>query len=213
MFVSHDTYHLALGVLKGEKDSHQILADLFEEQGDRASAAFARSDKKKPRKRFDLVLGIMPVCTSVRLSCDFVEHITSDAFRVDNGLGAREMDTVREWCDEEKTSDVLRQICDPVWSPTQTIEISNDMENVYRLRQRMIDCVNLAVKFVDKHSHGSSRMVRSVGVNENTKNIANLARKIASATISGWHDNYRWSQEFNWQFQRTQSVLEALTKH
>ena len=74
MFDAHDRYVLALGVLDGDKDTHKILGDMLEEQGDRGLAQWARARKGKRTKRVDFVLGMLPYKTSLQLGCVFFEH-------------------------------------------------------------------------------------------------------------------------------------------
>ncbi len=79
MLSDADRYGLALDVLRGEQDSHKILADMLEESGDRGAAQWARARKGKSRKRLDFVLGILPYRVSLALGCGFVGHVCRDA--------------------------------------------------------------------------------------------------------------------------------------
>lgn len=214
MFDPHDTYQIALSVLNGEKDAHKILADMFEEQGDHANAAFARSDKKKPRKRFELVIGIVPICVSVHLACDFVEHALSEAYRSSGNLSTPRLDNVRSWCCDEMTSEQLLEVC-TFLTPADTESglqrrlrpPANSIDG-FPQEKAFFDCVNLALRFFHKQPH-PTRAVRSPGVNQMTKTLANLGRKEAAYTrAGGWEDPYHWQQELDWQMSQTKNVLE-----
>ena len=83
VYESCHTTALALDVLNNQRDAHKILGDLLEEMGDTAGAQFARSDRKNPRKRLDLAIGLLPMLAAARIACDYFVHICQvrqDAF-------------------------------------------------------------------------------------------------------------------------------------
>lgn len=74
MDLSTEIYVLGLSVLKHEPDTHKILADILEEQGERGMAQWARSKKSSRIKRLDFVLAVLPIRVGVRVACDFAER-------------------------------------------------------------------------------------------------------------------------------------------
>lgn len=72
---------LALSLLDGEIESRQILADLLEEEGDAGLATWARGRKGNLRKQFEIALGVLPARVTVRIACEFAEHVMSQLTR------------------------------------------------------------------------------------------------------------------------------------
>ena len=70
-----EIYSFAIDVLDGEPDVHQVLADLFEEQGDRGLAQWARGRKNTRLRRLDLTIALIPGVKAVELAYEFVEHV------------------------------------------------------------------------------------------------------------------------------------------
>lgn len=66
-----EMYVLGLGVLNHEPDTHKILADVLEEQGELGMAQWARSKKSSRVKRLDFVLAILPTRLALGVACSF----------------------------------------------------------------------------------------------------------------------------------------------
>lgn len=66
---------LALSILDGEVEARQILADLLEEEGDDGLAQWARGRKGHLKKQFDIALGVLPARITVRMACEFCDHV------------------------------------------------------------------------------------------------------------------------------------------
>ena len=108
MTEAFDRYSLALGVLHGEPDTHKILADVLEDQGDRGLAAWARARKSRRTKRLDFVLAVLPYRTTLRLGCEFLRHAVADpkANRLNRGI-----ELIHDWTKGESTAAELDQGC------------------------------------------------------------------------------------------------------
>ena len=65
---------LAREVLADNREAALVLADLLEEEGDRAMASWARARKRNRYKRMDFVIGVLPVLTALQVACDFMAH-------------------------------------------------------------------------------------------------------------------------------------------
>lgn len=66
-----EMFVLGLGVLNHEPDTHKILADVLEEQGELGMAQWARSKKSSRIKRLDFVLAILPTRLALGVACSF----------------------------------------------------------------------------------------------------------------------------------------------
>lgn len=68
---STDRLLLALDLLQGDRDARLILADVLDDEGDRALADWARFGSMKRHRTLDFVLAVLPHRLTLRLACDY----------------------------------------------------------------------------------------------------------------------------------------------
>ena len=71
--------YFARAVLRHEPDTHKVLGDLLEEEGDRAMANWARARKGSKYKRLDFVMALLPYLVTLRLGTEYLSHALTQA--------------------------------------------------------------------------------------------------------------------------------------
>ncbi len=225
MFDLQHTTALAIGVLDGDAMSHKILADLLEEMGDRQNAEFARSDKKKPRKRLDLALGLLPMFDSLRLSCDFCEHAQSSnpaLFERLDDLVGDVIPAVRQWCDAPENTLAIR--CELTREqlqrfrnrrmPLRPMSRDQDRRNmVAKHFELLIDNYEAVHATLEKRQKDElEERAPSRRCVDYTRRIGDSARTIVSQRGRyAYRDRNAWRLELEWQIDRTRELLEGIS--
>lgn len=95
MFDTTIRLRLCQGVLLGEKDAHQVLGDLLEENGEEALAQWARREKNGVFRKLDFVLAVLPYRLTLCLGCDFLAS-ASAAYAVATHVSPM-LKQIRDW--------------------------------------------------------------------------------------------------------------------
>lgn len=217
MFETSSTLALAIGVLKNEKHSHLILADLLDENGDIANATFARSPTKTPRKRLDLVLGLIPIVPSIWFATELVQNFVIEQIKSENrriydpfdeeeepiDFDFVELESMRLWRGNLEEIESLIHGCSEFEKRVTGLETSRPRRISFgkkEICERLQKSIVAAGNFIKKG--GSPFQISSatqVGIE--VKRVAKIARESF---------RYRIGHDLNWQIKLTTSFLEKL---
>lgn len=226
-----DMLSLALGVLEGDPHTHRILADLYEELGDRGKAQWARSKKSGSSKRLDFVLAMMPPTLAMSLACDMFHHVLAkpDPYPEITSLLTL-LEAISGWAHEHQTLQSLEHNHDKLGKIDlkpyiQTALAQSFWDKVDRHSAiSALDTLVVLVRWVTVLEHGreSGAKARHIAgeVGQGTKKIALFARQADAYTQQrGFFNNRRVDahqsqNELQWQIQHTrESIVYYLEQH
>lgn len=124
----HERLFFAQAVLRHEPDTHKVLSDLLEEEGERALADWARARKGNKYKRLDFVMALLPYMVSLQLGTEYLSHAlkqvnrqtrTSWGFRTATSWTApgalspliEAVETICQWAQGAIDADSMNEAC------------------------------------------------------------------------------------------------------
>ena len=181
MFDTHDRYALALGVLNGDPETNMILADMLDEEGDRALAEWSRTPKKKKNKRLDFVLAVLPYKTGVLLACDFLIrglYYHADTDRLLDGVRQ-----VRSWATGEATGTELEKGCLVVSGVPAWQYGIKDIDQTMQALHTAAKCAEIA-ELCEQRGEASQFRKHASEARNAVRRIARAAREIVKPIAS-----------------------------
>ncbi len=210
---------LALSILEGDRDSHHILADLLEEEGDAGLAEWARARKGSQRKKFDIAIGVLPARLNVRLACAFAIHLHAQHWRTgDHQSFVNRLSPVIEWAtvdsvpDESSSRVALHELMSYV-TLQATSHFDKAMEAIEAAIRSGLECESETqpsrIRFCRIETGNQTRLVAK-HAREELCHDPELNRGSSFWGRDHWYHKYSSQparEELNWQFNLLKQTL------